>query len=60
MGGFPRMNREEALNMINITQGKLQDQAQGVENKPEVKGGIPSLFDINVPVPPELLQGCDG
>ncbi|CAH1111810.1 unnamed protein product [Psylliodes chrysocephalus] len=59
LGGFPRMNREEALNMINITQGKLQDQAQGVENKPEVKGGIPSLFDINVPVPPELLQGCD-
>lgn len=59
LGGFPRMSREEALNLINITQIKLQEQ-QGGEIKEEPKGGIPSLFDINVPVPPELLQGNDG
>ncbi|CAH1184639.1 unnamed protein product [Phyllotreta striolata] len=57
LGEFPRMSREDALNIINVTQAKLHEQ--GGENKPEVKGGIPSLFDINVPVPPELLQGCD-
>uniref|UniRef100_A0A6P7G112 Uncharacterized protein LOC114336436 n=1 Tax=Diabrotica virgifera virgifera TaxID=50390 RepID=A0A6P7G112_DIAVI len=61
LGGFPRMNREEALNMINERQVKLYDQEKGpgAENKPEGKGGIPSLFDINVPIPHELLQGCD-
>lgn len=53
------MSREEALNLINITQIKLQEQ-QGGDMKEESKGGIPSLFDINVPVPPELLQGNDG
>ncbi|KAJ8963553.1 hypothetical protein NQ314_005558 [Rhamnusium bicolor] len=58
LGGFPRMSREEALNLINITQNKLQEQ-HGGEIKEEPKGGIPSLFDINVPVPPELLQGSD-
>ncbi|XP_018571214.1 protein suppressor of sable isoform X2 [Anoplophora glabripennis] len=58
LGGFPRMSREEALNLINITQIKLQEQ-QGMDVKEEPKGGIPSLFDINVPVPPELLQGAD-
>ncbi|XP_056641059.1 protein suppressor of sable isoform X1 [Diorhabda sublineata] len=58
LGGFPRISRDEALNMINETQDKLQEQ-NGTVNKPVVKGGIPSLFDINVPVPPELLQGCD-
>ncbi|XP_060532651.1 protein suppressor of sable isoform X2 [Cylas formicarius] len=26
LGGFPRMSREEALNLINLTQKKLQDQ----------------------------------
>lgn len=62
MGGFPRMSREEALNLINQTQIKLQEQHGMVqEDKKEgSKGGIPSLFDINVPIPPELLQGHDG
>ncbi|CAH1118378.1 unnamed protein product [Phaedon cochleariae] len=58
LGGFPRMSREEALNMINTTQSKLQEQ-HGVDNKQDTKGGIPSLFDISVPVPHELLQGND-
>lgn len=59
------MSREEALNLINQTQIKLQQDQHGLttqeENRAEgTKGGIPSLFDINVPVPPELLQGHDG
>ncbi|XP_023012917.2 suppressor of sable isoform X2 [Leptinotarsa decemlineata] len=58
LGGFPRMSREEALNMINATQKELQEQ-HGADNKQDAKGGIPSLFDISVPVPPELLQGSD-
>lgn len=61
--GFPRMSREEALNLINQTQKKLQEQhgiAQDDDNKEGSKGGIPSLFDINVPIPLQLLQGHDG
>lgn len=56
------MSREEALNLINQTQIKLQEQhGMKQEDKKEgSKGGIPSLFDINVPIPPELLQGHDG
>lgn len=56
------MTREEALNLINQTQIKLQEELGMVEeaNKEGAKGGIPSLFDINVPIPPELLQGHDG
>lgn len=62
LGGFPRVSREEALQMIDTTQAQLLEQ-HGLlpENKDlESKGGIPSLFDINVPVPLELLQGNDG
>lgn len=29
------------------------------DDKDAVKGGIPSLFDITVPVPRELAQGLD-
>lgn len=62
LSGFPRMSREEALNLINQTQIKLQEQhgMMQEDNKEGSKGGIPSLFDINVPIPPELLQGHDG
>lgn len=62
LSGFPRMSREEALNLINQTQIKLQEQHGMAQEdiKEGSKGGIPSLFDINVPIPPELLQGHDG
>lgn len=59
LGGFPRISREEALDMIDVTQCKLREQ-QGDVGKEEPKGGIPSLFEINVPIPPELMQGFDG
>ncbi|KAG5885421.1 hypothetical protein JTB14_036070 [Gonioctena quinquepunctata] len=38
LGGFPRMSREEALNMINTTQSKLQEQ-HGADNKQDAKDG---------------------
>ncbi|VEN42163.1 unnamed protein product [Callosobruchus maculatus] len=62
LGGFPRLNRDEVLSMINVTQSKLQ-QEHGMPvsetNESDPKGGIPSLFDISVPCPPELI-GFDG
>ncbi|CAH1991242.1 unnamed protein product [Acanthoscelides obtectus] len=63
LGGFPRLNRDEVLNMINVTQAKLQQEHGMPVTEPsmlsEAKGGIPSLFDITVPCPPELI-GYDG
>nr|CAI5862596.1 unnamed protein product [Callosobruchus analis] len=62
LGGFPRLNRDEVLSMINVTQAKMQ-QEHGMPvseaSELESKGGIPSLFDISVPCPPELI-GFDG
>jgi hypothetical protein len=52
LGGFPRMSREEALNKINIAQQNLVVQYGG--DKKDDKGMIPSLFEINVPVPSDL------
>lgn len=104
--GFPRLSRDEALNLINQSQKKLAEQYNsdpntsssstyntplssqnfgpptssssgpviyreeigdyggsqhelGDREKEPSKGGIPSLFDINVPVPRELAQGLD-
>lgn len=46
------MSREEALNKINIAQQNLVVQYGG--DKKDDKGMIPSLFEINVPVPSDL------
>ncbi|CAH1134797.1 unnamed protein product [Ceutorhynchus assimilis] len=88
--GFPRLTRDEALNLINQTQKNMHDQLnttngsepasttttstspqQGLGmyretsatersgSPEEFPGGIPSLFDISVPVPRELAEGLD-
>lgn len=56
LGGFPRMSREETVNMINQTQKSLEAKFGGKETSTDSKSGIPSLFEINVPVPLELMQ----
>lgn len=58
LGGFPRMSREEALNMINASQKKLHEKYGMVENtsNKDDKDNIPSLFEINIPMPIELVQ----
>ncbi|KXZ75615.1 Protein suppressor of sable-like Protein, partial [Tribolium castaneum] len=52
LGGFPRMNREELLNKINVAQQNLMVQ-YGIEKSD--KGGVPTL-DVNMGVPPELAD----
>ncbi|KAK9875992.1 hypothetical protein WA026_011093 [Henosepilachna vigintioctopunctata] len=68
LGGFPRLSREETLNMMDLTQKNLLGMYQ--ESKKDDKseksddlsadGSIPSLFDIDVPMPVELRdESCD-
>lgn len=63
LGGYPRMSREEFFNLLTQTQKNLESKF-GLDKKKETtsnkSGTIPSLFDINIPVPPELLQNKDG
>lgn len=64
LGGYPRMSREEFFNLLTQTQKNLeskfgQDKKGGAEAIGK-SGSIPSLFDISVPVPIELLQNKDG
>lgn len=55
LGGFPRMSREEALNMINQTQQSLIGKFGGVE-KSDDKSSVPAIFvNMNAPLPPELI-----
>ncbi|XP_031330062.1 protein suppressor of sable isoform X2 [Photinus pyralis] len=57
LGEFPRLSRDGALTMINQAQKALEIKYD------EEKGGdpnsIPSLFELNIPVPAELLQKDD-
>ncbi|KAL3270850.1 hypothetical protein HHI36_021368 [Cryptolaemus montrouzieri] len=62
LGGFPRLSREETLNMMDLTQKNLVGMYKetNADEKTEKSddfsgdGTIPSLFDIDVPVPVEL------
>ncbi|GLV36786.1 suppressor of sable [Carabus blaptoides fortunei] len=60
LGDFPRLSREGAQQMVNQTQKNLE-VAFGIKTVAPAgpqneKTGIPSLFDITVPMPPELMQ----
>lgn len=64
LGEFPRLSREGAQSRIMQAQKNLEikfgmDKKDGNESASS-KSGIPSLFDINIPVPPELLQNESG
>ncbi|XP_044261091.1 protein suppressor of sable [Tribolium madens] len=54
LGGFPRMNREELLNKINVAQQNLMVQ-YGIDKSDK---GMPML-DINMGVPPEIANDCN-
>ncbi|KAF5288696.1 hypothetical protein FQR65_LT11961 [Abscondita terminalis] len=58
LGDFPRLSREGALTMINQAQKALEVK-YGVESGDSDKASIPSLFELNIPVPAELLQKDD-
>lgn len=53
------MNREEAAFRINMTQKQLEGK-YGVDKKEanmdQGKTGIPSLFDLSIPMPTELIH----
>lgn len=58
LGEFPRLTREDALNMINSTQKSLEGVYGAPKNEmtcESTRSSIPSLFDINVSVPTGLL-----
>lgn len=59
LGDFPRLSREGAQNLVNQTQNNLEIQygikSNGANTQTE-KSSIPSLFDITVPMPLELMQ----
>lgn len=60
LGEFPRLSRDGAQQMVNQTQKQLEVQYgikpnSGAQAQME-KSSIPSLFDITVPMPPELMQ----
>ncbi|GJQ80659.1 putative metal ion binding protein [Trypoxylus dichotomus] len=58
LGRFPRMNREEAAFRINLTQKQLEGKF-GMEKKEpneQNKGGIPSLFDISISMPTDMMH----
>lgn len=64
LGEFPRLSRDSALTMIMQAQRNLEIK-YGITEKKEInenanKNNIPSLFDINIPVPPELMQTENG
>lgn len=60
LGGFPRLSREETLQMMDDTQKNLtdlykeKDQTEDTKEDSSEDLSIPSLFDISVPVPNEL------
>lgn len=57
------MSREEFFNLLTQTQKNLESKFGQDKKGAEISGksgSIPSLFDINVPVPIELLQNKDG
>ncbi|KPJ08481.1 hypothetical protein RR48_12234 [Papilio machaon] len=49
LGDFPRLNREGALKLIQTTQLKLMQQFS--ENTESQERSIPSLFELNIPIP---------
>ncbi|XP_013145255.1 PREDICTED: protein suppressor of sable isoform X1 [Papilio polytes] len=49
LGDFPRLNREGALKLIQNTQLKLMQQFS--ENTESQERSIPSLFELNIPIP---------
>ncbi|XP_060803211.1 protein suppressor of sable isoform X2 [Amyelois transitella] len=54
LGDFPRLHREGALQMIKATQLKLMQQfSENSDNDDKV---IPSLFDLNIPNPQNMLD----
>ncbi|KAK4878780.1 hypothetical protein RN001_011286 [Aquatica leii] len=62
LGEFPRLSREGAMAMINQAQKALEikydvDKIGGTETSTDKS--IPSLFELNIPVPAELLQKDD-
>lgn len=58
------MSREETFNMITQTQKNLEQKFGSPDKKNDgdnaAKFGIPSLFDLSIPVPFELIQNKDG
>lgn len=64
LGGFPRLSREETLLMMDNTQKNLmnvymeskQDEQENNNSETVEDNSIPSLFDINVPVPAVLNE----
>lgn len=56
LGDFPRLSREGAHNLVNKTQKMLETQYGIQSASPGEKSGIPSLFDITVPMPLELIS----
>lgn len=57
LGEFPRLSRDGALAMINQAQKALEVKYD--EDASSSGGTIPSLFELNIPVPAELLQKDD-
>lgn len=64
LGDFPRLSREGALARIMQAQKNLEIKFGITEkkdsNESANKNNIPSLFDINIPMPPELMQNENG
>ncbi|KAK5638502.1 hypothetical protein RI129_012797 [Pyrocoelia pectoralis] len=57
LGEFPRLSRDGALTMIKQAQKALEIKYD--EDASSSGGTIPSLFELNIPVPAELLQKDD-
>lgn len=55
LGDFPRLSKEGACNMIANTQTKLMQQFPS-EVKETQEKTIPSLFELNIPKPPNLMD----
>ena len=51
LGDFPRLSREGAAAMVS-TKKKLGHKGAGTGNRK-----IPSLFEIEIPIPAQLLSG---
>ena len=51
LGDFPRMNRENSVNMINTTHKQLLQKYNMVEKTSSTSSNIPSLFDVIIDKP---------
>ncbi|XP_044742721.1 protein suppressor of sable isoform X2 [Chrysoperla carnea] len=60
LGDFPRLSREGAHSLVNATQKKLNHEYNNDGNNTSSStSGIPSLFDINVSIPKELVSNLN-